>query len=108
MQTFTDFINQRFGFKENFDQNQQKVPSKMEKKVNRLKTIIGFILENPNYFKKFVDVTKEFVEEIRDEHLKREIENFEEENKDDEEDKGLAQETGILDRANNLPPNMGG
>ena len=76
MQTFTDFINQRFGFKENFDQNQQKVPSKMEKKVNRLKTIIGFILENPNYFKKFVDVTKEFVEEIRDEHLKREIENF--------------------------------
>jgi hypothetical protein len=40
--------------------------------------------------------------------LKREIENFEEENKDDEEDKGLAQETGILDRANNLPPNMGG
>ena len=48
MQTFTDFINQRFGFKENFDQNQQKVPSKMEKKVNRLKTIIGFILENPN------------------------------------------------------------
>lgn len=108
MQTFTDFINQRFGFRENFDQNQQKVPSKMEKKVHQLKVIISFILENPNYFKKFVNAIEDFVEEINDEYLKAEMEKFDEEIKDDEDNKGLAQETGISDKANNLPPNMGG
>ena len=55
MQTFSDFISQRFGLSENLDQNQQKVPSKMAKRAHELKNIINMILENPNYFDDFFD-----------------------------------------------------
>ena len=63
MQTFSDFINRRFGYNENTDQNQQVVPEETIKKSMELEKIIHLILDNPNYFKKFFETVKEFVYE---------------------------------------------
>jgi len=108
MQTFSDFISQRFGLSENFDQNQQKVPSKMAKRAYELKNIINMILENPNYFDDFFDSVKDFVHEVRDNDLAERLQNLKDDVKQDNKEKGLAQEEGISDKPNNLPPNMGG
>ena len=108
MQTFSDFINQRFGIKEEIDQNQQRVPEKMQKKARGLEEIIHAILDNPNYFDDFFKKVKEFVEEVRDNDLFNMIENLKNQIENDKKDKGLGLISGILDKPNNLPPNMGG
>lgn len=106
MQTFSDFITQRFGLSEFVDRNQQKVPDKMEKRIQSLKLIVNMILINPNYYKEFFQVVEEFVNDIKDNELAQRIEDLKQNNLQDEENKGLAQEEGILDKPNNLPPNM--
>jgi hypothetical protein len=108
MQTFADFINRRFGLNENNDQNQQLVPAKMFKKSKDLEKIIHIILENPNYFDKFYNAVKEFVEDVQDNDLHHMLEDLEDSIKEDEKEKGLGQLAGELDKPNNLPPNMGG
>ena len=108
MQTFSDFINQRFGYNENIDQNQQVVPDKMIKKVRELKEIINIILNNPNYFKKFMEATKEFISDVKDNDLNNMMQNLQNGIKQNEKDEGLGQLQGTLDKPNNLPPNMGG
>lgn len=108
MQTFTDFINRRFGLMENDDQNQQIVPTKMIKKSIELEKIIHIILENPNYFDKFYTMIKEFVENVQDNDLHHMLQDLEESIKQDDKDKGLGQLAGELNKPNNLPPNMGG
>lgn len=108
MQTFADFINRRFGLNENEDQNQQIVHAKMQKKSHELKKIIHLILENPNYFDKFFDLIKEFIEDIQDNDLNNMIEELKEKIKQDDKDKGLGVLDGESHKPNNLPPNMGG
>ena len=66
MQTFSDFINRRFGYNENTDQNQQVVPEETIKKSMELEKIIHLILDNPNYFKKFFETVKELNNQLDD------------------------------------------
>ena len=108
MQTFSDFINRRFGYNENTDQNQQVVPEETIKKSMELEKIIHLILDNPNYFKKFFETVKEFVYDLRDNDLQAMMQNLQDNFEQYSKNKGLAQETGVLDKPNNLPPNMGG
>jgi hypothetical protein len=108
MQTFSNFIKQRFGYNENIDQNQQVVPDKMIKKVMELKEIINIILNNPNYFKKFMEATKVFISDVKDNNLNNMMQNLQNGIKQNEKDEGLGQLQGALDKPNNLPPNMGG
>lgn len=108
MQTFADFINRRFGLNENNDQNQQAVPAKMRKKSHELEKIVHLILDNPNYFDKFFETIKEFIEDIKDNDLNNMIIELEENIKQDDKDKGLGQLDGESHKPNNLPPNMGG
>ena len=108
MQTFTDFISKRFGFKEEFEQNQQIVPTKMQKKAKVLEDIIHAILDNPNYFDDFYKKIKEFVNEVRDNDLSNMMDNLKSEIEEDNKDTGLGIISGISDKPNNLPPNMGG
>ncbi len=107
MQTFSDFISQRFGVNEEFEQNQQIVPTKMQKKARGMKEIINAILDNPNYFDEFYKKVKEFVEEVRDNDLSNMLDNLKSEIEEDSKDKGLGLISGISDKPNNLPPNMG-
>lgn len=108
MQTFNDFIRQRFGFNEEFEQNQQIVPTKMQKKSKGLEDIIHIILKNPNYYDDFFKKIQEFIEDVKDNDLYNMIENLKDQIDNDDKDTGLGAIDGISDKPNNLPPNMGG
>ena len=80
----------------------------MIKKSMELEKIIHLILDNPNYFKKFFETVKEFVSDVKDNDLEAMMQNLQDNFEQDSKIKGLAQESGISNKPNNLPPNMGG
>ena len=89
MQTFSDFIGKRFEYNENNDSN---------------------LLNNTNYYKEFLDLLSNFIESKNDQGLQQMINHFKQNNKIDNfnDDSGLGTLSGVLNRPNNLPPNMGG
>jgi hypothetical protein len=110
MQTFSDFIGKRFEYNENNDSNPQVVSQKIAKSAKDLEDIISKILNNTNYHKEFLNLLSDFIESKDDQGLQQMINHFKQNNKIDNfnDDSGLGTLSGVLNRPNNLPPNMGG
>jgi hypothetical protein len=110
MQTFSDFIGKRFEYNENSDSNPQVVSQKNAKSAKDLEDIISKILNNTNYHKEFLNLLSDFIESKDDQGLQQMMNHFKQNNKIDNfnDDGGLGTLSGVLNKPNNLPPNMGG
>jgi len=110
MQTFSDFIGKRFEYNENSDSNPKVVSQKNAKSAKDLEDIISKILNNTNYHKEFLNLLSDFIESKDDQGLQQMMNHFKQNNKIDNfnDDSGLGTLSGVLNKPNNLPPNMGG
>lgn len=109
MQTFSDFINKRFGYNENVNMDSHASHHKVNKNLYDLQSIIAKITNNPSYQEEFIELIRNFVNlKKEDTQLQQMFSQFE--NNVDianiNPDRGLATFDGEANKPNNLSNNM--